>query len=70
MVMGLLAHTGSLFLEASARNVSGTSENRPDDVELVRFGYIMLRDNSEVNVRSVRCPEGGLPVDHSDGVPR
>jgi hypothetical protein len=44
MVKGLLAHTGGLFWNLSA-DVGPGQPNMPDDVELVRFGYIMLRDN-------------------------
>jgi hypothetical protein len=44
MVKGLLANTGSLFWNLSA-DVGPGQPNRPDDVEFVRFGYIMLRDN-------------------------
>src|SRR5947207_14776782 len=44
MVKGLLANTGSLFLNLSA-DVGPGQPNRPDDVEFVRFGYLMLKDN-------------------------
>ena len=44
MVQALLAHTGGLFWNLSA-NVGPAEPNRPDDVELVRFGYFLLKDN-------------------------
>ena len=44
MVQGLLSHTGALFWNLSA-DVGPGQPNRPDDVEFVRFGYLMLKDN-------------------------
>ncbi len=44
MVQGLIAHTGGLFWNLSA-DVGPGQPNRPDDVELVRFGYFLMKDN-------------------------
>src|SRR5258707_13824127 len=44
MVKGLLTHGGSLFWNLSA-DVGPGQPNRPDDVEFVRFGYFLLKDN-------------------------
>ena len=47
MVKGLLAHTGGLFWNLSA-DVGPGQPNLPDDVELVRFGYFLMKDNPKV----------------------
>ena len=44
MVKGLLAHTGGLFWNLSA-DVGPGQPNLPDDVELVRFRYFLMKDN-------------------------
>jgi hypothetical protein len=44
MVQALLAHTGGLFWNLSA-DVGPGQPNRPDDVEFVRFGYFLMKDN-------------------------
>jgi hypothetical protein len=44
MVQALLAHTGGLFWNLSA-DVGPGQPNMPDDVELVRFGYFLMKDN-------------------------
>ena len=44
MVKALLAHTGGLFWNLSS-DVGPGQPNLPDDVELVRFGYFLMKDN-------------------------
>lgn len=44
MVQGLIAHTGGLFWNLSA-DVGPGQPNWPDDLELVRFGYFLMKDN-------------------------
>lgn len=44
MVQGLLAHTGGLFWNVSS-DVGPGQPNKPDDVELVRFAYFLMKDN-------------------------
>jgi hypothetical protein len=44
MVQALIGHTGGLFWNLSA-DVGPGQPNQPDDVELVRFGYFLMKDN-------------------------